>query len=281
MDPLVRGLALFAALLVVLAAVTGLAAASASPAASASVAPAAALAAPVGNVSGPALVATDSNGTFYFNASGGPAVQNGSIVGTIAWNATLTGNNITGVVATPDNGTITAATTQPISVLVTTGAIAEHLILTISLNSSLSNVSKTATLTYTFLVVVPIVLAAVLVVGSSAGVLPFNVSVALDGSPVGTVGVPQLAASATYNFSFRYATTGLSSGYHTFTLSVADEHGLVTFGNGVTVLTTTFYVAPPTPNYGVYYILGIVAFIGVLFIYAARVGARRRGGGRR
>ena len=234
-----------------------------------------------GNVSGPGLVATESNATFYFNATGGPAVQSGSFIGTINWTASLTGANTTGSSVSPTSGNITNNTTQPIALNVTTGAIVESLTLTIELTSKYGSANATTNITKTFRLVLPYAVRATLVAGPNAAVLPFNVTVALDGTLVGVVTVPEIQPNATYAFQYRYASGGLSSGYHTFTLTIEDSHGLVTFSNGRTVLTTTFYVAPPAANDTVWVVIGIVAFFAVLFIYATRVAARRRAPTRR
>jgi hypothetical protein len=234
-----------------------------------------------GNLSGPSLVATQSNGTFYLNLSGGPAVLSGVFVGDINWTANLTGPNITGSSVTPSNGTIDNSTTLPVALTVASGAISETLTLTVKAVSNIQKTNSTINLTKTFSLVVPYTVRAILVAGPDATVLPFNISVLLDGSPVSTVAVPKLTPNETWGLIYRYPSLSLSSGYHTFTLSVTNEHGLVTFSNGKTVESTTFYVAPATPNDNVWYVLGVVVFFGVLFIYATRGAARRRGSQRR
>ena len=234
-----------------------------------------------GNVTGPTLLATSSNATFFLNASGGPAYSGGVLTGTITWSASLAGTNLTGSVVSPSNGTITNATKLPTTLVVTAGAIVEPLTLLVEVKSSSSTANQTLNLTRAFRVVVPYVVHATLVAGPDAAVLPFTVDVALDGTPVGSVNVPKLAPNATYDLAFRCPASGLASGYHTFTLSIADSHGLVTFSNGRTVQSTTFYVAPAPVNNTVWYVAGIVAFFGVLFIYGTRVAARRRGSAQR
>lgn len=230
-----------------------------------------------GNLSGPSLVATSSNGTFYLNASN----KSGTPSLSINWTASLSSVNSTGSSVKPVNGTITASTVLPIKLVVTTGTIAESMTLTVKLSPEASTSNQSMNLSKTFSLVTPYMLRATLVAGPDSGVLPFNVTVALDGTVVGAVTVPKLAANATYDLVYRYPSAGLPSGYHTFTLSLQDEHGLVTFANGATVQSTTFYVAPAAPNNTVWYVAGVVAFFGALFIYATRVGARRRGPARR
>jgi len=235
----------------------------------------------VGNLTGPSLVATSSNGTFYLNASGGPAFVGGKLTGTLTWTASLGGGNLTGSSVTPGNGTITNPTQGPVRLTVSAGRITEPLTLLVTVKSASSAANRTLNLTRAFQIVVPYVVRATLVAGPGAVVLPFTVAVALDGTIVGSVQVPELQPNQTYALAFRYPTSGLSSGYHTFSLSIAAPHGLVTFQNGLTAETTTFYVAPAPANNTVWYIAGIVAFFGVLFIYGTRVAARRRGSARR
>ncbi len=229
-----------------------------------------------GNLTGPSLLGTNANATFYLNVSGGPAFTSAGFVGEINYTSVLIGANTTGTSITPANGTISNGTSQPIHLTVTAGAVVETLTLTVEVNSTLGSTNATANFSKTIQLVTPFVVHATLRAGPNAAVLPFNVSVALDGHSVGVVTVPRLAPNTTYSFSFAYAVRGLSSGYHTFTLSVADAHGFVTFANGATVQSTTFYVAPAPANNTVWYVAGVVAFFGVLFIYATRVAARRR-----
>jgi len=234
-----------------------------------------------GNVSGPSLVATSGNATFYFNVSGGPAYVSGTFVGQFTWTAKLSGANLTSSSVSPDNGTLVNTTSQPVSTVVTVGPHPESLTLVVSVTSTLAGNNSTANLTRSFRSVTPYTVRATLVAGAKAAVLPFGVTVTLDGTVVGQVSVPELAAKSTYDLVYRYASLGLSAGYHTFTLTISNAHGLVAFSNGRTVLTTTFYVGAAPTNNIVWYVLGAVTFIAVLFIYATRVAARRRGAVRR
>ncbi len=234
-----------------------------------------------GNVTGPALVATSTNATFFLNASGGPASVGGSLVGTITWSAKLAGNNLTSTSVTPDNGTISSATSQPVSMVVTVGPHPESLTLNVEVTSTDNGQNATGNFSRAFRTVVPYTVRATLLAGARSNVLPFSVSVGLDGTIVGHVSVPELSAGTTYDLIYRYPSLGLSAGYHTFTLTITNAHGLVSFSNGRTVESTTFYVAPAPTNNTVWYVVGAVAFFGVLFIYATRVAARRRGTARR
>jgi len=237
-----------------------------------------------GNLTGPGLLATSANTTFYLNASGGPAFVNGNETGTINWTATLSGANTTGTLVTPSGGTVTSTTRQPARMVVLTNGLPQTMTLTVKIVSTPAGAggkNETTNFTRTFRVITPYIVRATLVAGPQVTVLPFNVTVALDGTTIGSVPVPRLAPNASFQLVYRYPSGGLSSGYHTFTLSVAEPHGLVTFANGATVESTTFYVAPSAVNDTVWYVAGFVAFFGVLFIYATRVAARRQGSARR
>ena len=251
------------------------------PGVGAAAAPAASQSLPVsGNVTGPSVVPIYDNVTYYLNATGGPAVVNGTLVGNLTYTVNLSGANTTGSSVTPTNGSITNLT-GPVDLNVTIGGIPQRLTLSVDVTSTLLTNSTSRTFTVAITVVMPYTVRAVLVTGPYAGVLAFSVNVYLDGAEIGNVTVPALSANSTYNLTYRYATTGLSAGYHTFTLSLLNEHGLVTFGRGLTVLSVTFYVPAGPPNNTIWVVAGIVAFFGALFIFATRVAARRQGAARR
>ena len=65
--------------------------------------------------------------------------------------------------------------------------------------------------------------------------------------------------------------------WHTFSISLASQHGLVTFPGGAQQYSQSFYVTGPPPDYTVWYVAGIGAFLGAVFIWSTRVAARRRG----
>jgi hypothetical protein len=230
----------------------------------------------LGNITGPTILSTASNGTYAINASGGPAFgANGSKVGNLTFHASLSGANLTGVSVSPASGNLTG--NRSLSTVLTVGAIAETVTISVEISSTYGKLNSSLNLTYPVNVVVPYVVAAEIVNGPSATVLSFAVVIELDQSPVGSVKVPTLTPGSTYNLTYRYPTLGLSSGEHTFSISLANEHGLVRFANGQTSYSASFYVTSAPPDYTVWYVAGIVAFIGVLFIFASRVAARRRG----
>lgn len=274
--PPARVAALVVALLAVALALVGL-----LPAAALASAPAAASNSNplTGNITGPSYIALGGNGTYAVNASGGPADVDGTLVGQINFTASLAGPNLAGTSVVPLNGSITTLGT-PATVVVKAGNVTQTITLEIHLRSTLGSENATANLTYTIAIKVPYLVNAVVQAGDSA-VLPFVVLVALDGVRVGNVTVPILLAHQAYQVVFRYASPGLPAGTHTFTLSLVNEHGLVSFANGQDSFSTTFYVAPPPPNNSVWYVAGAVAFFGALFIFATRVAARRRTPGRK
>ncbi|HTP53653.1 MAG TPA: hypothetical protein VML94_01650 [Thermoplasmata archaeon] len=228
-----------------------------------------------GTVNGPTVVATSSNSTYYLNGSGGPAIApNGTQVGSLSWKAKISGNDLSGVSLSPN-----ASTFQPGTPGIThlkVAKVTEALTITVEIQSVYLSSNATTNVTYTVQVVVPYLVHAQLVVGPHTSVLGFDVTVELDGAVVGTVHVPAIAANGTYNLTYAYATTGLSVGEHTFTISLANEHGLVRFAGGAIEYSQSFYVVGPAPDYALYVLAGVVVFAGVLFIFVTRVAARRR-----
>lgn len=229
----------------------------------------------VGSIHGPKLVAADSNSTYYINATGGPAyAANGTEVGGINWTAKVSGNDLTGVSLSPNASSIPK--TGPGETHLKVGTVAETLVISVTISSTYGSSKGTTVLNYTVEVVRPYVVHAVLVAGPKAGILGFDVSVYLDGEKVGTVSVPALKANESYNLTYDYASSGLSPGEHTFSISLAGEHGLVHFAGGATQFSESFYVVGPAPDYPLYVLVGVVVFAGVLFIFMTRVAARRR-----
>jgi len=251
-----------------------------APPASAGPAGTVAAAEPVGaKLTGPSIVATQSTQKFLLNAWGGPAMlSNGTIVGNISFYATLVGPNLTGVSLVPSSYTWTSNVTEDAALAV--GNATEAISIDLLISSLYHGKNESTNLTYTINIVQPYVISATLVAGST-WVQTFTVYVTLDGSVIGNVSVPALQANGTYPLKFTYPTLGLSSGEHTFAISLAQEHGLVTFANGSTEFSETVYVTGPAPDYTLWYIAGIVAFFGAIFIFLTRVAARRRGAPRR
>ncbi len=237
----------------------------------------AAAASPVsGTVTGPDVAATGASVPISINATGGPGMPvNGSKAGNLTYYATVEGSDLSGVQITPAQSQIFPGV--PHVANLTVGATPETLTISVEVSSVSGSLNASINLTKTVTVVVPYVVRAVLVNNGAVTVLSFPVTVSLDGVPVATVKVPSLSPGAEYNLSYSYATLGLSAGDHTFTLAIGGARGMVTFANGLSSYSETFYVAGPSPNYTLWYALGIVAFVGVLFIFATRVAARRRG----
>jgi hypothetical protein len=228
-----------------------------------------------GNVNGPFVVATDANSTYYVNGTGGPAIaSNGTDVGTISWKAHLSGVDLTGVTLSPNSSTLKPGTPSVAHLKVS--KFLQTITITVEITSEYQTTSSSINITKTVQVVVPYVVRAQLFVGPGEGVLGFDVTVLLDGNVVGTVAVPSIKANGTYNLTYNYATTGLSAGEHTFTISLAHASALVTFQGGARQFSESFYVVGPAPDYLLYVIVGIVVFAGVLFILVTRVAARRR-----
>lgn len=232
-----------------------------------------------GSISGPNLLAEGGQARYAINVTGGPALAaNGTIVGNYTYYASVSAPNLTGVRITPGSALILPG--APANPLLVVGSTPEVVTITVMLTSVYQKQNVSTNLTYLVTVVQPYVVAATLVAGSTT-VLSFPVQVRLDGSVVGTVTVPTILAGQSYAFSFKYVTFGLSPGAHTFSISLASEHGLVTFPGGASSYSQSFYVPGPPPNYSIWYLAGVLAFAGAIFIFLTRVAARRRGATRR
>lgn len=233
-----------------------------------------------GGISGPTEIGVGLKGTYIVNATGGPAeAANGTQVGIYSYTASISAVNTTGAAVLPSRGVLV---NQSVELTVTAPNVTESLTVYVSVTSSLNGSGNVSTnLSLTISVVQPYHLAALLRVTSSSGTSPFNLTVDLDGRPVGQIGVPALTGGTSYPLAFDYVTAGLAAGWHTFSISLAQEHGLVSFAGGQETFSQAFYVQGPAPNYTLYIVGGIVAFVGVVFIWTARVGARRRGRAKR
>ena len=240
----------------------------------------AATTAPVtGSISGPTIVATQSTTPFSVRGFGGPAVSaNGTVVGNITYYVRLLGPNLTGVTFSPTSSTFTSNTSRTADLAV--GNTTETITVDLEVSSVYKGENQSVNSSYPIHVVQPYIVSATIVAHAS-WVTAFTLWVTLDGGVIGNVSVPALSSGGTYAVKFTYATLGLSPGDHTFGLSLVQEHGLVTFANGQTQYTETVYVTGPAPDYTLWYIAGIVAFFGAIFIFVTRVAARRRGVTRR
>jgi hypothetical protein len=225
------------------------------------------------HVSGPSLLGTGLQGTYVVTASGGPAeAPNGTQVGIYSFKASLTAFNASGSLVSPGQGVLTNGST---SISVTAPKSAGSATLFVDVTSSLNGHNESQNVSTSVQIVTPYRLNGTLLVGPS-GVSAFALTVTLDGGAVGTISVPTLAPRATFPIAFSYATAGLAPGWHTFSLSVAPEHGLVTFANGATVLSQSFYVPAPPTNDTLWYAAGALAFVLAVFIWLSLVGGRRR-----
>ena len=228
-----------------------------------------------GNVTGTNVLALSAAAYYVINGTGGPAfAANGTQVGNFTYYASVAGVNTTGVSITPSEGVISNFT--GVSAQLSVGTIAETLTLVVELASVYLTANVTTNITYTVTVVQPYVLTLNLISTSSSTISGFVLNVFLDGNRIGTISIPSMTAHQSYSASFQYATLGLSSGEHTFTVSLVNEHGLVTFQGGGTSYSQTFWVPGAPPSYTLWYVAGGVAFFGAIFIFVTRVAARRR-----
>jgi len=230
-----------------------------------------------GTVQGPKLLGPSGTGEYYVNGSGGPAfAANGTQIGNLSYFASVAGSNTTGVSITPGSAAIVNGSAPPATLQV--NAVFQTLTLLVSISSVYQKQNVTLNLTYSIQVIQPYRIVATLVNHSNTtSVIGFNISIALDGTVVGNVTVPTIAARGEYNLSFQYLVLPLASGWHTFTLTILGGRGLISFANGATQYSQSFYIPGAPPNYELWYVVGVVAFVGVVFILATRVAARRRG----
>ncbi|MFZ0830388.1 MAG: hypothetical protein WCB18_08795 [Thermoplasmata archaeon] len=228
----------------------------------------------VGTITGPSIVGRALQANYIVNGSGGPAqAANGTQVGNITFNATLSGTNVT-----------TASISPPTGILVNGGVllrftapnITEVVTLQVELTSSYAGANVSMNFTSKIHVVAPYVLGGTLVAGPTT-VTGFNLTVTVDGVPVGRVVVPTIAANSSYSFTFDYVPQSLAAGWHTIAVSLAPEHGLVTFKGGLQQLSMDFFITSPPPDYALDVAVGIAAFAVAVFIWGSVVGARRRG----
>jgi hypothetical protein len=233
-----------------------------------------------GSISGPTVLAQLGHGSYYINATGGPAfAANGTQVGNLTFYATSLAGNTTQLSVTPGSAAIVNGSYP--GVILAVNNVTQVVTISVEIASVYQTSNETINITYTVTVVQPYIVSATIVDRSTATVLSFVVTIFLDGVAVGTVTVPTLTSGTTYGLNYQYVTLSLSSGWHTFSMSLASEHGLVSFANGSTSYSSSFYIPGSPPSYELWYVAGIVAFFGVLFIFATRVAARRRGAVRR
>lgn len=234
----------------------------------------------VGNITGPTVLAYGASSDYPIQASGGPAfASNGTQVGNLTYFIGLAGSNTTGITISPATAVFTNGTaTVP---LLTVNSITQVLTLAVEITSVFGTQNDSLNFTYSVNIVQPYILSLNLVSDSPVTVAAFPLAVDLDGTPVGTINVPNMTSKESLVVNFQYATTGLSSGEHTFTVSLANEHGLVLFAGGASTYSVTFYVPGPPTSYTLWYVAGAVAFFGAIFIFVTRVAARRRAPNRR
>lgn len=231
-----------------------------------------------GSVTGPNLVAISGHAQYLVSASGGPAeAANGTQVGIYSYTASLGGlpvGNKTGAIITPASGVL-------VNGQVNLSFVAPNISATVTVFVDVTSGHSGTNISQNFSTVVHVIqpyrMQATLVVASAASIAAFTVTVTLDGTPVGTVDVPTLTGGATYPLNFSYVTSGLSEGWHTFAVSLSQEHGLVTFSGGEQQFSSSFYVPGPAPDYTPWFLAGTAAFVGAILILTMRVGARRRG----
>ncbi|MCI4358064.1 MAG: hypothetical protein L3J95_01160 [Thermoplasmata archaeon] len=228
-----------------------------------------------GSISGPSDVGESLTANYTVHASGGPAeAPNGTTVGSLVYNATLTGANTTGGSITPASGVLSNGSAK---LTLIAPKAAGSLTISVVVTSSYQKVNRSNNLSYSVHIVQPFRLNATLIPATGVTIGPLSLTVTLDGTPVGRIHVPVVTSGSTYPIAFAFIDLTISPGWHTFAISLAAEHGLLTFPGGAQQYTQSFYVIGPAPDYTIWYVAGTVAFVGALFIWSTRVAARRRG----
>jgi hypothetical protein len=227
-----------------------------------------------GNITGPSVVGRSLQVQYTVYGSGGPAVAaNGTMVGNITYNATLSGNNVTTASIQPTPGVLVDGS---VILRFTAPNLTEAVTISVNLTSSYGGANASKTISKVVQIEAPYVLSGLLVAGPTT-VAGFNMTVTVDGVPVGQVVVPSIGANGSYRFSFNYVPQSVAPGWHTMAVSLAPEHGLVTFTGGLSELSVRFFITSPPPNYALDVGVGVAAFAVAVFIWGSVVGARRRG----
>jgi hypothetical protein len=228
----------------------------------------------VGNVTGPANVGLQGNATYTVNVTGGPAVAaNGTQVGIYSYNASVAASNTTNVLISPASGVILNGS---VNLTFKAGNLSQQATISVEITSSFAGTNSSINVSYSVNIVVPYRFAATIVTGSGASLSGFNLTVLLDGRPVGQIVVGTLAANTRFPVAFSLVDPTIAPGWHTFSVSLAQEHGLVAFAGGQETVSESFYVTGPPPDNTIYYAFGLVAFVGVAFILLLRAGGARR-----
>lgn len=228
-----------------------------------------------GHIAGPNTVGQGLKGSYTLTGTGGPAFGlNGTQVGTLSYEASVTGGNTTGLLLLPTAGVLSNGSA---TLTLTANNVSQSVVITVTLTSGYNGQNITTNISYSVNVVQPFTLRATIVVESALGTQPFDLTVLLDGTPVGAVSVPSLTGHATYPVVFSFVDQGLGAGTHTFSISLANQHGLVAFSNGASTFSQTFYVAGPPTNFTAWYLVAGGTLVAAIFIFLTASGARRRG----
>ncbi len=226
-------------------------------------------------IHGPTYFGTGGHGRYQLTGSGGPAqAPNGTFIGQYNFTVTPQASNLSNVVVAPSDGVLENGS---FNVTLDVNNVSQVITLVLEVSSIYQGQNQTINVSTTVQVVTPYKVSAVVVASPTASVLPFSLQVFLDGQAVGSVAIPGLTPGENYTFTFSYVTLGLSSGWHTFSISLGTENGLVAFAGGALTYSQSFYIPSASTDYTLWYVAGAVAFFGAIFILLTRVAARRRG----
>ncbi len=227
------------------------------------------------SVSGPTLVAVSATEHYVVNATGGPSSPSGgSGFGNYSYNASIVGGNTSGSSVTPATGSLKNDTTT-LTLVAPNNTGTYTLTVEVKSQATTGNASYTNA-TITFTVVQPYVVSTTIDNPTPYKIRGAVVEVALDGAVVNDITLPTIGGNGSFSFTYNYSTTGLSSGYHTFTLTLKSTPGLLVFSNGQQQYTATFYVSPPAPDYTLYIVTAVSLASVAIFISLLVVGGRAR-----
>ncbi len=225
----------------------------------------------IANVTGPAGIAPAQSAHYNVTISGGPG---GNVSYAVSWY--VTGANTSGaspLAASPGSASGNK-TTYPLNV--TSPGVAEDIRLVVTVVATpVGGTPVNTTVTYTIVVVRPVVLSATFHNGGTTAAVNVTVSWYVDHLLVGTSTIRQIAANGDATVTYDYLPVGLSAGEHTVTVTADLDHdGVINPARGEVATSTLFYnqATPPAPGWIILIAMGVFlpVFLGV-------VAYRRRG----
>ncbi len=223
------------------------------------------------DLAGPSAVAPGASAAFNVTASGGPS---GNVSYAVSYYIEGT-NTSGGSPLSSSPGRATSNHTQ-IPINITAPSLEQTLSLVITLTATPpGGASENVTRTFSVTVIKPIVLTATFHNGGTTAALNITVKWFVDGNPVGSSFIKQIAANSDATATYNYLPVGLAAGEHTVTAQADLDHDTVIDpAKGEVVTSTIFYNQVQEPATGWAILLGIGVFVPV---FLGVVALRRRG----